>query len=60
MEVTLELDSNETAMKLKCSVYSLDEGVFYRRKVSFKMFLKFMLIDDRSATPTNVLLRRAC
>ena len=33
---------------------------FLQTQVSFKLFLKFMLIDDRSAMPTNVLLRKAC
>ena len=33
---------------------------FLQTQVSFKMFLMFMLIDDRSAMPNNVLLRKAC
>ena len=32
---------------------------FLQKQVSFKMFLKFVLIDDRSVMPTNVLLRKA-
>ena len=33
---------------------------FLQTQVSFKLFLKFMLINDRSVMSTNVLLRKAC